>query len=455
MPKAEKGSVKDIGKRIKARGLQKLKFYCQMCQKQCRDANGFKCHIQSESHLRQMKIFSSNAGGIMDKYSRDFERFFLSCLRMRHGTKKVNANNVYQEVISDKEHIHMNATHWTTLTEFVHHLGKTGKCVVEENHTDGTGGWYVTYIERDAGIIARREAQQQREAADQKAEAALLERMKAQRIAAARALDRAGGTIRVEATSILDKEHNTTTPTIQLGLSSVKGATKTTTTKAKPVAAAAFGEDDDDDDENDAQETTKRKTASNVERLMAETSKRQPENRETATAVVRNDADTKKRKLEDDKHPRDADTKKSHSKEKKQKQDDYEEEGWLYRDILVRVVSKKLAGGKYFRKKAVVDKVLEDGYSAEVEILAEGESGDGDLLLLDQKDLETIIPKIGANGKPKKVRILKGDYRGKKATVDYLDKTKYRADLILYAKGESHHGKLLRKIAYEDFSQIA
>ena len=69
MPKAEKGSVKDIANKMKAKGLQKLKFYCQMCEKQCRDANGFKCHLTSESHLRQMKLFSDNAGGILDKFS--------------------------------------------------------------------------------------------------------------------------------------------------------------------------------------------------------------------------------------------------------------------------------------------------------------------------------------------------------------------------------------------------
>ena len=47
MPKAERGTPKDIANRMKAKGLQKLKFYCQMCQKQCRDANGFKCHLTS------------------------------------------------------------------------------------------------------------------------------------------------------------------------------------------------------------------------------------------------------------------------------------------------------------------------------------------------------------------------------------------------------------------------
>jgi hypothetical protein len=33
-----------IANRIKAKGLQKLRWYCQLCQKQCRDENGFKCH---------------------------------------------------------------------------------------------------------------------------------------------------------------------------------------------------------------------------------------------------------------------------------------------------------------------------------------------------------------------------------------------------------------------------
>ena len=39
MPKAEKGSAKDIANKMKAKGLQKLKFFCQMCNKQCRDEN--------------------------------------------------------------------------------------------------------------------------------------------------------------------------------------------------------------------------------------------------------------------------------------------------------------------------------------------------------------------------------------------------------------------------------
>lgn len=30
-------TAKAIGNRIKSKGLQKLRWYCQMCQKQCRD----------------------------------------------------------------------------------------------------------------------------------------------------------------------------------------------------------------------------------------------------------------------------------------------------------------------------------------------------------------------------------------------------------------------------------
>jgi DNA/RNA-binding protein KIN17 len=33
---------KAIAKRLKAKGLQRLRWYCQMCEKQCRDENGFK-----------------------------------------------------------------------------------------------------------------------------------------------------------------------------------------------------------------------------------------------------------------------------------------------------------------------------------------------------------------------------------------------------------------------------
>lgn len=52
-----------------AKGLQKLRWFCQMCQKQCRDENGFKCHTMSESHQRQMELFAENPHKVMDEYT--------------------------------------------------------------------------------------------------------------------------------------------------------------------------------------------------------------------------------------------------------------------------------------------------------------------------------------------------------------------------------------------------
>ena len=51
---------KAIGNRIKAKGLQKLRWYCQCCAKQCRDENGFKCHTESENHQRQLLLVAEN-----------------------------------------------------------------------------------------------------------------------------------------------------------------------------------------------------------------------------------------------------------------------------------------------------------------------------------------------------------------------------------------------------------
>ncbi|KNC77979.1 hypothetical protein SARC_09576, partial [Sphaeroforma arctica JP610] len=69
MPKAEVGSAKYVANKAKSKGLQKLKFFCQMCQKQCRDDNGFKCHIMSESHQRQMELFTENTEEYLDSFS--------------------------------------------------------------------------------------------------------------------------------------------------------------------------------------------------------------------------------------------------------------------------------------------------------------------------------------------------------------------------------------------------
>lgn len=70
-----------IANRIKSKGLQKLRWYCQVCEKQCRDENGFKCHQMSDSHLRNMSLFGLNPGKVVAQYSADFEAAFLAHLK--------------------------------------------------------------------------------------------------------------------------------------------------------------------------------------------------------------------------------------------------------------------------------------------------------------------------------------------------------------------------------------
>jgi len=158
MGKAEAGSAKDTANKAKAKGLQKLQYYCQLCEKQCRDANGFKCHQTAASHLRMMQILREDPTSIIKNYSDEFEKTFIENMKRRHGVKRVVANNVYQEMIADKGHIHMNATEWTSLSIFVQYLGKKGICIVDEVE----GKWYVQYIDRDAKAEAKAEALKER-----------------------------------------------------------------------------------------------------------------------------------------------------------------------------------------------------------------------------------------------------------------------------------------------------
>merc|ERR1711975_21378 len=110
MPKHDYWPPKAISIRMKSKGLQKLRWYCQMCQKQCRDENGFKCHCQSEAHRRQMKVFMENPNQFMNDFSREFEAGYMDLVKRRWRSTRVHANVVYQEYIKDKNHVHMNGT---------------------------------------------------------------------------------------------------------------------------------------------------------------------------------------------------------------------------------------------------------------------------------------------------------------------------------------------------------
>lgn len=69
----------------------------------------------------------------------------------RFGTKRVKANQVYQEYIQDKHHLHMNSTRWVTLTEFIKHLGRTGVARVDDTEK----GWFIAWIDNSPKALAK------------------------------------------------------------------------------------------------------------------------------------------------------------------------------------------------------------------------------------------------------------------------------------------------------------
>ncbi|KAF8816568.1 zinc finger protein RTS2 [Phlegmacium glaucopus] len=161
MPRAEVGTPKYVANKMKSKGLQRLRWYCQVCEKQCRDENGFKCHAASESHLRQMLVVGEHAGSHIAGFSNQFQSEFVSLLSRRFGTKRVRANQVYQEYIADKSHLHMNSTRWVTLTEFVKHLGRSGIARVDETEK----GWFIAWIDSSPKALAKAEASQKKDRA--------------------------------------------------------------------------------------------------------------------------------------------------------------------------------------------------------------------------------------------------------------------------------------------------
>ena len=63
----------------------------------------------------------------------------------------MRANQVYQEYIADKSHLHMNSTRWVTLTEFVKHLGRSGIAKVDETEK----GWFLAWIDSSPKALAK------------------------------------------------------------------------------------------------------------------------------------------------------------------------------------------------------------------------------------------------------------------------------------------------------------
>ncbi|XP_052757249.1 DNA/RNA-binding protein KIN17 [Galleria mellonella] len=310
--KAEKGTPKYIANKIKAKGLQKLRWYCQMCQKQCRDENGFKCHTMSESHQRQLLLFADNATKYIDEFSKEFSDGYLELLKRQFGTKRVNANKVYQDYISNRDHLHMNATQWETLTDFVKWLGREGKCVVDETEK----GWFVTYIDRDPAAVAAMEAKAKKEKMDKDDQERMLEFIEKQ-------VERGKKSSNVNEPAYTEFKRESSQERITLSLKR-----KTDDKKPESLSASAL-----------------------------------------KLSKTKEESSSKKHKTEEGRSKQSALDEIMHMQERakeKANRKDY----WLTEGIVVKIITKSL-GDKFYKRKALVEKVV-DKYAAHVKLLDEG-----------------------------------------------------------------------------------
>lgn len=391
---------KAIANRIKAKGLQKLRWYCQMCQKQCRDENGFKCHTMSESHQRQLLLFAEAPDKYIDSFSEEFLDDYLELLKRRFGKKRVHCNIVYQEYISHREHVHMNSTQWETLTEFVKWLGREGHCVVDETEK----GWFVTYIDRDPEALKRMEqikAKEKMELDDEERAAKFIQNQ----------IERAtaqGQSIQQTEYTELKRDNEDEKVSLSLGGLSKKkegeiilGTSKDNPLK-KPTTSAI-------------ENPFKKPSASGSTSKKESKTEKAGQKRKSALDEIMEFEKKKKEKLN---------------------RKDY----WLHEGIVVKIVTKKL-GEKYYKKKAVV-KEVNDLYRAVIKMV-----DSGDKIRVDQSHLETVIPAQG-----KKVLIVNGAYRGEEAILESIDEKKFSCSVNI-ANGPLK-GRVINHIEYEDISKI-
>lgn len=396
MGKAEKGTPKYLANKMKAKGLQKLRWYCQMCEKQCRDENGFKCHTQSESHQRQLLLFADNSTKYIHSFSKEFSDGYVELLRRRFGTKRVAANKVYQEYISNKDHLHMNATKWLTLSDYVKHLGREGIAAVDETEK----GWFVTYIDRSPEVLERQAKAARKEKQDKDDEDRHMDYIKKQ-------IEKASSSAASSSKSIefteLKRENeeekvklSIKSNKVNVELPSVSSALDTKKSNATESKA-------------DDSEIFKKPNTSRISSKKEETRKR------SALDDIMKMEETKKEKIN---------------------RKDY----WMAEGIVVKIVTRSL-GERFYKQKGVVLEVI-DKYAGKIKLLDTGEK-----VKLDQDHCETVIPVVG-----KLVKVLNGGYRGCTAYLKDINVDSFCVSIEIAAGPLK--GRMVHNVQYEDISKL-
>ncbi|XP_063073370.1 DNA/RNA-binding protein KIN17 isoform X2 [Engraulis encrasicolus] len=314
------------------------------------------------------------------------------------STKRVHNNIIYNEYISNKEHVHMNSTQWETLTDFTKWLGREGYCKVDETPK----GWYIQYVDRDPETIRKQEEAEKKRKADLDDEERSAKFIEEQVRRGREGKEPEEEPVYTELVRESEEEK------VAFNLS--KGACSASAGPSKGPSLAA-----------------------NALRASSSASSSSSAKRKDAPHSSSDSRDKKKKSALDEIIEME--------EQKKKKMAPVKLDYWLHTGIVVKIVTKRL-GEKYYKKKGVI-KEVQDKYTAFVKMV-----DTGDKLKLDQTHLETVIPAPG-----KRVLIVNGHHRGMEAVLEGIDEKNFSASLTL----ESGHnkGKRVEGIPYEDFSKMA
>ncbi|EUB56701.1 DNA/RNA-binding protein KIN17 [Echinococcus granulosus] len=444
---------KAISNRIKSKGLQKLRWYCQMCQKQCRDENGYKCHTNSESHHRQMKIFMENGGKFISGFSSEFLKGYLDIVRRQFGGKRVHANVVYQEYIKDKEHIHMNATRWHSLTGLCLWLGKQGICRVDETEK----GWYIEYIDRDPEAESRRASDARLTKTEDEINRQLLAKQIEKAAASKPVTDEKDSK---EVKPLIRQDDNAPIKLdLQLGSAKAKSDSQVGDTDVQSNIPENIQKSDHVDEPTSSDQMSpsasgrvlspkisvveKSETAGKVQKiinplLLAE--KKAQKNRALSDADKLNNSSVVATSSSS------AGVKRSSLDELMAEEEMYKEKRnrkdyWMTVGIEVKLTYYKLPKDLLYRHAVILD--MEDDYTAIVRVLNTSKTK----LKVDQDHVETVIPPVGDP-----VLVVNGAYRGEVAILKQVDKERFRVDIVI--ESGLCRGRMVRDVSMEDICKV-
>jgi DNA/RNA-binding protein KIN17 len=369
-----------------------------MCQKQCRDENGFKCHINTEAHQRQMLLFGQNTGSYTYQFSKDFFDSFMDILKRQFGTKRTKANKVYQQVIAHKDHVHMNSTRWHTLSGFCQWLGKSGICVVDNVDEE----WWLTYIDRDPETLERQRKAAKKKKMDKDDEERLLEFVEQQVERDKKRKEGDEGEEKEPEQKFTEFVRENEEDKIKLEMKMFKKAEPPAPLMPPPMKIPRIDNSD----------------------TMSERSYKSTKSYKSDGA-----SSSKKSALEE-----------IMEQEERKKEQKNRKNYWLAEGIVVKVMTKSL-GSDYYKQKAVVQEVV-DKYRGKIKLLETGEK-----FKIDQEHLETVIPKVDG-----RVKVLNGAYRDSTAILRSIETARFSVTIEI-EKG-CFKGRVVSGVPYEDISKI-